>query len=151
MIWLCISWVCDWLASLLLQIVMVIVHLPGICLFRSLPLLSLFLLLSIPLSVLLSLSLLLSFKFFISVLTGGFSLKYEWQQVSRTLLSILLDFNYVVFWMMSILPLISSSPSLFSWLLGTLPRAQITVVITNIFMFHNFFNSLARCKLIVCF
>ena len=48
---LCIFWECDWVASLLLQIVMVIMHLPRICLSRSLPLLSFSPLLSIPLSM----------------------------------------------------------------------------------------------------
>ena len=33
---------------------------------------------------------------FISALTDGFSLESEWQQVSRTLLSILADLNYAV-------------------------------------------------------
>ena len=47
---LCISWECDWVASSLWQIVIVIAYLPGICHSGSFPLLRLFLLLSIPLS-----------------------------------------------------------------------------------------------------
>ena len=41
-IWLCISWEYHWVASSLLQIVMVIVHIPGICLSGSFPQLSSF-------------------------------------------------------------------------------------------------------------
>ena len=47
---LCISWECDWVVSSLLQLVMVIMRRPGICLSGSLLLLSFFLLQSIPLS-----------------------------------------------------------------------------------------------------
>ena len=46
----CISWGCDWVVSSLLQIVVVILYLPGICLFGSLPLLNFSHQLSIPLS-----------------------------------------------------------------------------------------------------
>ena len=51
--------------------------------------------------------------------------------VSRTLLSILADFNCAVVLIVTILPLISSSPSLFSRPLETIPRAPTTIGITS--------------------
>ena len=58
-------------------------------------------------SILLLLLLLLLFtpwEFFPSVLADGFSLEFEWQQVSSSLLSILAVLNNVVAWMVSYLP-----------------------------------------------
>ena len=49
-------------------------------------------------------------SFFTPFVTGVLSVKTKWQQVSRTLLSILTDLNTAVVWMVSILPLISSFP-----------------------------------------
>ena len=46
--------------------------------------------------------------------------------------------------MILILPLISKSPSLFSKLLGTLPRAPITIGTIDTFIFHTFFSNLVR-------
>ena len=67
-------------------------------------------------------------------------------QVSRTLLSILADLNNVVVWIVSTRPLFSKSSSPFINHLVTVPRAPITIDITVTFMFHSFFNSLARSK-----
>ena len=64
--------------------------------------------------------------------------------VSRTLLSILADLNNTVVWMVSTCPLIFklSSPCINP--LVTAPKAPITIGINDTFMFHDFFNSLAR-------
>ena len=66
-------------------------------------------------------------------------------QVSRTLLGILAVLNNVV-WMVSTRPPTSKSSSPFSNPLVTVPKAPITIVITVAFMFHSFFNSLARSR-----
>ena len=66
-------------------------------------------------------------------------------QVYRTLLSILADLNSTVVWMGSILPLISSSASLFFRALGSIPRAPTIIGIIITFVFPNIFNSLVRC------
>ena len=60
-------------------------------------------------------------------------------QVSRTLLSILADLNNAVVWMVSTLPLISKSSTLFISPLLTQPRVPITIGINVTFMFHSFF------------
>ena len=65
-------------------------------------------------------------------------------QISRTLLSIMADLNNVVLWMVSTHSVISKSSSLFIHLSVTVPRAPITIGKSVIFMFHNFFDSLAR-------
>ena len=67
-------------------------------------------------------------------------------QVSRTLLSILADLNNVIVWMVSIRPLISKSFSPCTTPLLTVLSAPITIGITVTFMFHSFFNSLARSR-----
>ena len=59
-------------------------------------------------------------------------------QVSRTLHSIQIDLNYAVVCIVSILPLISNTSSLFSKLLETVPSAPITIGITVTLIFHNF-------------
>ena len=60
-------------------------------------------------------------------------------QVSRTLLSILVDLNNVVIWMVSICPPISNNFSPLSKTLGTVPSASITIGITVTFNFYSFF------------
>ena len=65
-------------------------------------------------------------------------------QVSRTLLSILAVLNNAVVWMVSTCPPTSKSSSPFSNPLVTVPNAPITIGIIVTFMFHSFFDSLAR-------
>ena len=62
----------------------------------------------------------------------------------RILLSTLADFNSVVVWVVSIFPLTSSTPSLFSKFLGTVPSAPNTIDITVTFMFHTIASRLTR-------
>ena len=65
-------------------------------------------------------------------------------QVSRTLLSILAVLNNAVVWMVSTrLPIFKSSRP-FSDPLVTVSKASLTIGIIVTFMFHSFFNSLAR-------
>ena len=66
-------------------------------------------------------------------------------QVSRTVLSIQAVLNVVV-WMVSTRSPISKSSSPFSNPLVTVPNAPITIGIIVTFMFHSFFNSLARSR-----
>ena len=87
-----------------------------------------------------------SLEFFTSALADGFSLESEWQQVSRTLLSILAILNNVVVWMVSTHPPTSNCSSPFSNPLVTVPNVPITIGIIVTCMFHSFFNSLARSR-----
>ena len=72
-------------------------------------------------------------------------------QVSRTLLSILADLNNIVVWTVSSHPVISKSSSSCTNPLLTVPRAPITIGIIVTFMFHVFFNSLAKLKYLSLF
>ena len=84
-------------------------------------------------------------EFFISLLADGLSLEFKWQQVSsisKTLQSILGDLYNAVNWMVSTCLLISKSSSLLINPIITVPRTPITVT----FMFHSFFNYLARSR-----
>ena len=83
---------------------------------------------------------------------------YEWSlsdskspQVSRTLLSILADFNNTVVWTVSTHPVISKSSNPCTNLLVTIPRAPITIGTIITFMFHSFLNSLARLRYLSLF
>ena len=67
-------------------------------------------------------------------------------QVSRTLLSILAVFNNAVVWMDATRPPTSKSSRPFDNPLLTVPKALITIGIIVTFMFHIFFNSLARSR-----
>ena len=67
-------------------------------------------------------------------------------QVSRTLLSILAVLNNIVVWIVSTRPPTSKSSNHFSNPLVTEPKAQITISIIVTFMFHIFFNFLARLR-----
>ena len=67
-------------------------------------------------------------------------------QVSRTLLSILAVFSNAVVWMVSTRPSTSKSSRPFNNPLVTVPKAPITIGIIVNFMFHSFFNSLARSR-----
>ena len=72
-------------------------------------------------------------------------------QVSRTLLSILAVFSNAVVWMVSTRPSTTKSSSPFNNPLVTVPKASITIDIIVTFMFHSFFNSLARSKYLSLF
>ena len=88
-------------------------------------------------------------SFFTSALADGLSLEIEWQQgpqVSRTLLSILAVFNNAVVWMVFTRPPTSKSSRPNNNPLVTVPKAPITIGIIVTFMFHSFFNSLARSR-----
>ena len=67
-------------------------------------------------------------------------------QVSRTLLSIVVDLINEVVWTVSTRPVSSKSSSLYSNPLVTVPRAPITIGIIVTFMFHFFSNSLVRSR-----
>ena len=72
-------------------------------------------------------------------------------QASRTFLSILADLNNAMVCTVLSLSLIFKSTSLFPKLLGTVPSVPITIGISNIFMCHIFFSSLARSKCLSIF
>ena len=67
-------------------------------------------------------------------------------QISWTLFSILTDLNNITVWMVSTCPLISKSSSPFNNPSVTVPRASVAIGINVTFMFHSFFNSLARLR-----
>ena len=67
-------------------------------------------------------------------------------QVSRTFLSCMAVLNNVVVWMVSTHPLVSKSSSPFNNPLVTVAKAPITIGIIVTFMYHSFFNSLARSR-----
>ena len=85
-----------------------------------------------------------SLEFFTWVLADGFSMEFEWQQVSRTLPSILTVLINVVVWMVSTCPPTCKTSSPFSNSLLT--NAPITIGIIVTCMFHSFFHSLARSR-----
>ena len=72
-------------------------------------------------------------------------------QVSGTFLSILAVLNNVVVWMVSTRPPTTKSSSPFNNHLVTVPKAPITIGIIVTFMFHCFFNSLARSRYLSLF
>ena len=63
----------------------------------------------------------------------------KFPQVSRTLLSFLVDLNNAVVWMVSTCPLFSESSSPCTSPLVTVPSALITIDIIITVMFHSFF------------
>ena len=65
-------------------------------------------------------------------------------RVSRTVLSILALLHSAVVWMVSTHPPTSKSSSFFNNPLITVPKVPITIGIIVTFMFHSFFNSLAK-------
>ena len=67
-------------------------------------------------------------------------------QVSRTLFSILADFNNAAVGTVSTCPVISKSSSPCIKSLVTVPRTPITIGIIVTFLFHSFFKSLARSR-----
>ena len=67
-------------------------------------------------------------------------------RISRTHLSILVDLNNAVVWMVSIRPPISNLSSPLTKSLGTVTRAPITIGITVILILPRFLSSFARSK-----
>ena len=99
--------------------------------------------------LLLLLLLFYSLEFFTSALAGGFSLESKWQQVpqvSRTRLRILAVLSNAVVWIVSNHPPTSKSSRPFNNPLVIVPKAPITIGTIVTFMFHSFFNSLARSR-----
>ena len=92
-----------------------------------------------------------SLEFFTSAIVDGLSLEIEWQQVSWSLFSILAVFNNAVVSMVSTRPPTSKSSSPFNNPLDTVPKTPITIGIISTFMFHSFFNSLARSRYLSLF
>ena len=72
-------------------------------------------------------------------------------QVSRTLLSILAVLNKDIVWMVSTHPPTCKSSSPFNNPFVTVLEAPITISIIVTFMFHSFFNSLARSRYLYFF
>ena len=72
-------------------------------------------------------------------------------RVSRTLLSILAVFNNAVVWMVSTRSPTSKSSWPLNNTLVTVRKAPITIGIIVTFMFHSFFNSLARLRYLSLF
>ena len=67
-------------------------------------------------------------------------------QVSRTRLSILAVLSNAAVWIVSTRPITSKSSRPFDNPLVTVPNAPITIGTIVTFMFHSFFNSLARSR-----
>ena len=67
-------------------------------------------------------------------------------QVSRTLFGILAVLYNAIVWMVSFSPPTSKSSSPFNSPLVTVPNTKIKISIIVTFMFHSFFNSLARSR-----
>ena len=67
-------------------------------------------------------------------------------QVSWTRLSILIILSNAIVWIVSTRPPTSKSSSPFNNPLVTVPNAPITIGTIVTFMFHSFFNSLARSR-----
>ena len=88
-----------------------------------------------------------SLELFTSALADGFSLESEWQQVSRTLLSILANISNAVVWRVSAHPLISNFSRPLSNPLGIVPSVPITIGIIATYMF----SFLARSKFLSLF
>ena len=70
-------------------------------------------------------------------------------QVSKTLLSILVDLSNAVFWKVSTLPLISKSSSHCTNPLVSVPRVPIITSIDITFMLHSFFQFPRKVQLLI--
>ena len=70
-------------------------------------------------------------------------------QIPSTILSILADLNNAVVWRVPTRPVISKLFSPCTNPIVTVPRATIAIGIIVTFMFHSFFNSLARSRLLL--
>ena len=106
----------------------------------------------LPFSYLIAISIIIIIIIIIIILCASFHISYNrctlvlyWNasdnktpKISRTLTSILADFNSAVVCIVVILPLISYSPSIFLRFSGTVQRAPITIGITVTFIFSSF-------------
>ena len=107
-----------------------------------------------------------SYYYYYYLLIRGFHISVSWWfftgdwvtaslfkslQVSRTLLSIIAVFNNAAVWMVSTRPPTSKSSRPFNNPLVTVPKALVTIGIIFTFMFHRFFNSLARSRYLSLF
>ena len=72
-------------------------------------------------------------------------------QFSKTLIILLANLSSALVCIVLILLLISISSSFFSRFFGTVLRAAAMIGVTVTFMFHNFFNSLARSRYLSSF
>ena len=81
-------------------------------------------------------------EFFSIVVADGFSLEFEWQQVSSSLAVL----SNAVIWIVSTRPPTSKSSRPFNNPFVIVPKAPITIGTIVTFMFHSFFNSLARSR-----
>ena len=72
-------------------------------------------------------------------------------QVSKTRLRILAVLSHAVIWIVSTRPLTSKSSRPFNNPLVIVPKAPITIGTIVTFMFHRFFNSLARSRYLSLF
>ena len=70
-------------------------------------------------------------------------------QVSRTLLSILVDLSNAIDWIVSTRSLISKSSSLFTNSLVRVPRALITIGTTTTSMFHSFSQFPSKVQVLI--
>ena len=89
------------------------------------------------------------YEFFTPALADGLSLESDVSkspQISRSLLSILADFNETAVWMVSTCPLIFNSSSPLSKLLRTVPSTPTKIGITVTLSFRIFFSTPARSK-----
>ena len=75
----------------------------------------------------------------------------KYPQVSRNHLSILANLGNTVVWMASTHPSIFNSSSILTKPSRTVPGTPITIGIIITFMFHSFFNPLARSKYLSLF
>ena len=89
----------------------------------------------------------------ITAIIESFYISFSWSlsdskspQVSWTLLSILAVLNRVVVWVVSARPPNFKSSSPFNNPLITVRKSQITIGTIVTFMFHSFFNFLARLR-----
>ena len=73
----------------------------------------------------------------------------KFPQVSRTRLRILAVLSNAVVWIVSVRPPIFKSSRPFNNPLVIVPNAPITIGTIVTFMFHSFFNSLARSKVLI--
>ena len=91
------------------------------------------------------------YKFFTLVLMVVFHWSLKYSKSFRTILSILADLNSAVVWIVLILPLISSSTSLFSRPFRTVPNVPTRIGTIFTCMFHSLFSFLAKSKLFIFF